>query len=519
MSENKFLIRSTRLIGLATLASRILGFVRDVIIAKFFGTGMRAQAFVVAFRIPNLFRSLFGEGGTNSAVVPVLSRLDQEGKKEEFWHVATCLLNLLLILLAALTLLGELFMPYIVKAIAPGFIKDPQKLYLSIRLARLLFPYLLLAALSAYAMAVLNSLKNFVWSALAPCMLNISLIASALILCPRLKEPVDGLAIGVLAGGLLQIIIQIPILAQKGLFKKRNFRFMHPKIKEIGTLFLPRTLGIAVYQINIFVDTILGSLSWIVGQGAVAALYYSNRLVQFPLALFGLALAQVAIPTMSGMVAQGDLDSLKKTVHFSLRSVFTIMIPATVGIMVLSRPIVSVLFQRGSFTSYSTEITSAVLFFYCLGLTGYAGVKVLASCFYAFKDTLTPVKIAGIALLINIVLNLILMWPLKASGLALATAIAASINFAILAVILSKKIGHLVQLWSALARVTIAAAAMGSGLWIIFYRTGFLMQNNFLLAVKLGLTIIAGIFIYSVFLKIFAKEESEIFLGWILKRK
>lgn len=503
--KKRSLIKSTRIVGLATLASRILGFVRDVIIAKLFGTGTRAQAFVVAFRIPNLLRQLVGEGATSAAVVPVLSRLKTLGKEDEFWQVANCLLNILIVLLACLTLLGELFAPYIVRAIAPGFIKDPAKLYLAIRLSRFLFPYLLLIGLSAYAMAVLNSLKHFALPALGPCMLNISLIASALIFCPRLAEPVYGLAIGVLIGGLLQLAIQVPLLIKKGLFKKRDFCFVHPRVKEVGRLFLPRTLGIAVYQINIFVDTILASFAWIVGEGAVAALYYSSRIVQFPLALFGLALAQVALPTLSGLVARDNLVELKETVSFSLRSIFTMMVPATVGIMVLARPLVNILFERGSFTSYSTTITSSVLFFYCLGLTGYAGIKILASCFYALKDTFTPAKIAVFALLVNIILNLILMWPLKVAGLALATAISATVNFILLLFVLRKRIGKLEALLPTLGKVALAATLMGVVLWFI--------------PVNLFVSILVGTAVYLGALKVFAKEEAEIFIGWILRRK
>lgn len=541
--ENRSLIKSTRTIGLGTLASRILGFFRDVIIARFFGTGISAQAFVVAFRIPNLLRSIVGEGGTNAAVVPVLSRLQAKGEEEQFWQVASCLLNILVVLLVVVTLLGELFAPYIVRAIAPGFIREPTKLYLTIRLTRWMFPYILLIGLTAYAMAVLNSLKHFALPALAPCMLNISLIVSALVFCPRFKEPILGLALGVLIGGLLQLAIQVPILVKKGLFwygiskhpiplrkslrsyrgaiflKKRFSGFIHPRVKEIGRLFLPRTLGIAVYQINLFVDTIFASFALIVGAGAPAALYYANRIVQFPLALFGVALAQAALPTLSGLAAQKDFTQLKETVSFSLRSVFIMMIPAMVGIMVLAHPLVKIIFERGSFTSYSTVITSFVLLFYCFGLTGYAGIKVLANCFYSLKDTLTPSKIAGLALLINITLNLVLMRPLKMAGLALATAISVTVYFILLLSALEKRVGKLQGLISTLSKVVLAASIMGAAAWFVFYRTDFLVDGKLLLAAKLGISISAGIAVYLGALKLFAKEEAEIFVGWILKRR
>ena len=543
MNENKALIRSTRVIGSATLASRILGFIRDVLIAKLFGTGMRAQAFVVAFRIPNLLRQIVGEGGTNSAVVPVLSRLKAQGREEEFWQAASCLLNISIIVLSGLVLLGELFAPYIVRVVAPGFIHQPTKLYLTIRLTRWLFPYILLIGLAAYAMAVLNSLKHFALSALAPCMLNISLIVSALVFCPRFKEPVLGLALGVLIGGLLQLIIQVPLLFSKGLSRKlpsaitqSNFRsgicyilsytmkkrfsgFIHPRIKEMGRLFVPRILGIAVYQINLLVDTVFASLILIVGEGAPAALSFASRIVQFPLALFGIALAQAALPTLSGLAASGDFEQLRKTTSFSLRSVFTMMVPATMGIMVLAGPLVKIIFERGNFTVYSTGITSFALFFYCLGLTGNAGRIILANSFYSLKDTLTPGKIAGAALLINIILNFVLMWPLKMAGLALATAISVTINFILLLSAFRKRIGSLDGLLPTLTRVILASTIMGAALWFIFYRTDFLLGAGLFLAAKLVISILLAIAVYFGALVVLAKEEAEIFTGWILRKK
>ena len=538
IDENKSLIKSTQTISLATLASRILGFLRDVIIANFFGTGARSQAFVVAFRIPNLLRSIVAEGGSNAAVVPVLSRLKAQGREDEFWQVSNCLLNILLVLSTGLALLGSLFAPYIVKAVAPGFIQNPEKLYLTIRLTRFLFPYILLIGLAAYAMAVLNSLKHFTLPALAPCMLNISLIVSALIFCPRLKEPVDGLIIGVLVGGLLQLMVQAPLLIKKGLFKRRLFGFFHPpslklrgivlrslgvvghpRIKEMWGLFLPRILGITIYQINIFVDTIFASFALIVGEGAPAALSFANRIIQFPLALFGIALAQVALPTLSGLADRKDVTQFKSTVSFSLRSVFTMMVPATVGILVLARPLIKIIFERGSFTVYSTSITASCLVFYCLALTGYAGIKILASSFYSLKDTLTPSKIAGLALLINVILNFVLMRPLKMQGLALATAISVTVNFLLLLFALRKKMGGFGLSLVSLGRIILASAIMGIGLWLIFYGNGFLLASKVLLATKLGICIPAAMAVYLAALKAFAKDEAEVFWRWILRKR
>ncbi len=354
-------------------------------------------------------------------------------------------------------------------------------------------------------------------------MLNISLIASALFLAPRFQEPVVALGLGVLAGGVLQLVIQVPLLIKKSPLAKPFFHWrrqiIHPEIKEIGRLFLPRTLGIAIYQINLFVDTIFASLALIVGEGAPAALQYATRLVQFPLALFGVALAQVVLPTLSGLIVRKDFTRLRETVSFSLRSVFTMMIPATVGIMVLARPLVKIIFERGQFGSFSTDITSLALFFYCLGLTGYAGIKILASCFYSLKDTRTPAKAAAVALIVNIVLNLILIWPLKIAGLALATAISVTVNFLLLLFTLRKRMGRLDLFLPGLGKVILSACAMGAFLWFFFYHVDFLSGSAALSALKLGISILAAVTVYLGVLKVFAQEEARIFLGWILRRK
>ncbi|MBN2097168.1 MAG: polysaccharide biosynthesis C-terminal domain-containing protein, partial [Candidatus Omnitrophica bacterium] len=290
-------------------------------------------------------------------------------------------------------------------------------------------------------------------------------------------------------------------------------------IKEMARLFLPRTLGVAIYQINLFVDTIFASLALIVGEGAPAALAYAQRIIQLPMALFVIALAQVALPTMSGLAHRHDLAGLKQTLFFSLRSVFTLMIPVTAGLLVLARPLVKLVFERGSFSSYSTEITASCLFFYCLGLIGYAGVKILASCFYSLKDTSTPGKVAGLALIINVALNLILMRPMQMAGLALATAVSVTVNFLLLLAMLRKRIGEFGQLGKSFLRLASAALIMGLLLWFIFYRSGLLPGNDLMLAVKLVASILLAIFIYWSLLRIFAQEEARILRQWVFKKK
>ncbi len=440
MTDGK-LIRSTGIIGCATTLSRMLGFIRDIFFAKLFGTNIFAQAFVVAFRLPNMFRDMVGEGATDAALVPILTEYRHTRSEEEYWETARVVLNVLLIVVTVFSVLGILFTPIIIRVIAPGFTNSPEMFSTTVFLTRCMFPYIIFLGIVAYSKGVLNSLHYFTTPALAPVILNISMIAALTLLCPVMG--VQGLVIGVLAGGFLEVAIQMPQLVKKGLKFNKAFRIVHPVVGRIGRLLVPRMLGTAVYQLSMLVDTVMASFSWIVGSGGVAALYYSNRLVQLPLAVFGISLATAVLPKMSKEVASSDIGKMKDTVAFSLRTVFTVMAPATAGLMILSGPIVMILFQRGEFTEYSTAITVKALIFYSIGLFAYGGIKILVNAYYSLGDTRTPVRTASISLLVNVALNLILMWPLKIGGLALATSIAAMCNFFILYVDLSKRIGDI----------------------------------------------------------------------------
>jgi putative peptidoglycan lipid II flippase len=460
MTTKRKLIKSTGIISSAITTSRILGFVRDILFAKWFGTNIFAQAFVVAYRIPNMLRDMVGEGATDAAIVPVLTEYKHARSEEEYWKAARVILNLMLAVLAILSVSGVLFAPIIVRVIAPGFIRDPEKFSTAVLLTRWVFPYIFFLGLVAYSKGVLNSLHYFTTPAFAPVILNTTIIFALIFLCPVIG--IKGMVIGVLVGGVLQVLMQLAPLRARGFRFKKDFQIIHPVSKRIGKLLLPRMLGTTVYQLSVLIDTVLASLAWIVGAGGVAALYYSNRLVQLPLAVFGIALATAALPKMSKEVAAKDIDKLKDTVSFSLRTVFTIMIPASLGLMIMAQPIVRTLFQRGEFTAYSTSITSSALFFYTFGLFAYAGIKILVSTYYSMGDTKTPVKTASISLVVNLVLNLILMWPLKIGGLALATSIAATCNFVMLYIILSRRIGDIgtSRILSSVGRICFATVGM-----------------------------------------------------------
>ncbi|MDD3089445.1 MAG: murein biosynthesis integral membrane protein MurJ [Candidatus Omnitrophica bacterium] len=454
------MLRSTGVISFAIGTSRVLGFLRDILFARFFGTDIFAQAFVVAFRLPNMLRDMIGEGATDAALVPVLSEYQHTRSPEEYWEAARVILNLMLTVLVTLSVIGVLSAPLLVKVMAPGFYRDPQLYSLTVSLTRWLFPYILMLGMVAYSKGVLNSFHYFTTPAFSSVVLNVTMIISLLVLCPLIG--VKGLVAGILVGGILEVLLQVKPLKDRGLTFRRSFRLSHPIAGRIGKLLMPRALGSAVYQLSVLVDTVLASLAWVVGPGGVAALYYSNRLVQLPLAVFGIALATAALPRMSKEAASNDLEKLRNTVAFALKSVFTIMLPATAGLMVLSTPIVRILFERGEFTGYSTMITSSALFFYTFGLFAYAGIKILVSAFYSMGDTRTPVRTAAIALGVNLVLNLILMWPLKIGGLALATSAAAMVNLVMLFRYLSRRIGDIgsKDITRSLGRVGAATAVM-----------------------------------------------------------
>lgn len=505
MSTNKSIAKSAGVIGLATATSRVLGFVRDIVIARFFGTELYAQAFVVAFRIPNLLRDLIGEGAANAAFVPVFTEeLTHEGK-HSFFRLARVVFNILFFTLLIISAIGVFASPLIVRLIAPGFLEDAEKFRVTATLTRFLFPFLILVGIWAYAMGVLNTLGHFAAPAFGPAILNVMMILCA----AWFGENVFGLAAGVLSGGVLQMLMQVPALYAHGWKFRITRKFKHPKAKKIGLLLIPRALGACVYQINVFISTILASLSGIVGEGAVAALYYANRVWQLPLAIFGIALAQAALPAMSRHVALNDMDKLKGTLLFSFRVLFFILVPSSIGLLILSAPITRILFERGAFGAYSTGITADALFFYAIGLVACGGIKILVSVFYSLKDTLAPVKAAAVSLTLNIILNVALMAPLKAGGLALATSLAAIFNCVVLYRLLRKKIGPLgiSGITDSLIKVTAAGLIMGLSCYYLSDRMSVIFN------------IVIGCGVYFLACLLLGSSEIRELSSWILRKR
>ncbi len=484
--------RSAGVISLSTGLSRILGLIRDLLLAHLFGTTIQAQAFVVAFRLPNLFRELVAEGAVTSAFVPVLSGLKARNQETEFWSAARVLFWRLSFVLLLIGGLGAWGAPWIVQVAAPGFLENPEKFELTVLLTRWLFPFIILAGWWAYCMGVLNSRQRFALPALGPAILNVAVIIACVHYVSKVQPGILAVVWGVLVGGVVQILIQLPVMRREGF--RFGFQWNHPATGEMLRLFLPRVLGAAVYQANVLIHTLLASLAFVVGEGAVAALYFANRLVHLPMALFGTALAQASLPSLTEQATHKQWDAFGETLRDMLRIVACVLFPSAVGLAVLSEPIVRLLFQRGAFDAYSTYVTTQALIFYAIGLWAPALGKVLTGAFYAMKDTRTPVRLAAEAVAVNVVLSVILMWPMQVGGLALASSIAGLVNVIRLILCMQKRLQFplLRGLMIGYVRVLIASLLMGA----LTYSAWYLAGLSRLGLTGLGLTIVASTLSY-----------------------
>jgi putative peptidoglycan lipid II flippase len=438
MEEQKKLVKSSSLIALATSLSRLLGLVRESVFAYFLGTSPMAAAFIIAFRIPNLLRQCLAEGSLSASFIPVFSDYLSSSRKEILKMVNT-IFNVLLIVLLVIVSFGILTAPFIVHLITLG--QPPFAFKLVVNLTRLMFPYLFFVSLAALLMGILNSYHYFFTPALGPVILNLMIISSFFLICPCLGKnwevKIYGVGIGVLLGGLGQVLIQLPHLKKTGLRYQFYLNFSHPALRKVAKLMLPSVVGLAVTQVNFFVDTMLACR---LGPLAITGLNYGHRLMLLPLGVFGVSIANANFPTLARQAAEGKIEELKKTLASALELVFFIALPASVGLIILGKPLVKLIFERGIFDTTSTLVSSQALLFYSLGLFAYMGVKVLVTVFYSLKDTKTPLKMAIVAMAANIILNLILMVPLQHRGLALSTALSAFLNLIGLAGILGKKL-------------------------------------------------------------------------------
>ena len=457
------LTRAAATVGVFTLLSRVTGLLRDVVIGFLFGAQGAADAYFVAFRIPNLLRRLTAEGALTVSFVPVFTNyMSKEGKAEAV-KVTQIVFSFVTIFLGLITFLGVIFAGPLTRFFAPGFLQEPEKFQLAVSLTRWMFPYIFFVSLVALAMGILNSLRHFMAPAMSPVLFNLCNIASAILFYRLLPEPILGLAFGVLIGGAAQLLFQVPYLLKHGIHLRFNFNFKHPGLGRLLYLMGPAAFGAAVYQINVLVSTMLASF---LPSGSVSYLYYADRFLEFPVGIFAIALGTAALPSFSMLVVTGNITELRATLAYALRIVNFICLPATAGLAVLAIPLFAVFFQRGAFDIDATMNSARALVFFSLGLWSISGTKLVAPVFYAMEDTKTPVLVGIIAFLINFAASLALMGNINAEansagfisqavasatahiglielghgGLALATSLSSLCNFFILVFVLNRRL-------------------------------------------------------------------------------
>ncbi|HXV28153.1 MAG TPA: murein biosynthesis integral membrane protein MurJ [bacterium] len=516
---HKHLLKAAGLMGALTLCSRILGMIRDIVSAKNFGTIWQWDSFLYAFMLPNFFRKLVGEGALSSAFIPVYSEiLAQKGKEEAFRFGAL----MFTLLATGLFLFLLVVQGLLITALSIGHF--PPIVRLTLELLRWMFPYLWFMSLFVLGMGILNSHRHFFAPALGPIIFDLFWIAGVIWVTPRagtdFQNQVRWLTVVILISGAAQLLAELPALYRIGFKWRWVWDLAYPGLKKTYHLFLPAILGFAVVQINILVDATCGL---VIGPGANSSLWYGNRLMQFPLGIFAIAMGTALLPTVSHQTAKKDLDSVRKTLSFALRSIFLIILPASVGLMILGGPIVQLLFQRGQFDAVSTSRTAAVLWCYSIGLFAYSGQKIFAAGFYAAQDTRTPVKIGIIALCANIVLNLILMVPMAEAGLALATSISGVLQFSLLCFFYQRKITNLDLRkisWSFI-KITWASLAMGILGWISFKIAQNFMPGSGTMALLIQVfsSIFISIAAYIGFCLLFRVHEVREAFLWIRERK
>ena len=512
MSEHRTLLRSASLITLITLLSRAFGYLRDQRVAFLLGAGLESDAYTLAYRIPNLLRRLVGEGAASAAFIPIFTEYLSSKRRKEAWEFTNSMITIVTMVMTVITLLGILAAPLIVRAIAYGYTGTPGKVELTVLLTRIMFPYIFLISLSALAMGVLHSFHKFAAPAFAPVLLNLAIIGFSFI-TELFPSPEFALAVGVVIGGVLQLAVQIPQVVRSGWRFRPRLNLRNPGVRRAAWLMAPVTVGVGVAQVNFFVGSLFASF---LGDGSYTALYYAERVMELVLGGYAIAIATVVLPTMSGFAAQGRVDDLRRTLNFASRIILFITVPATIGLIVLRFPIVEVLFQHGQFDAADTELTAFALVFTALGLSAFSVVKIVVPAFYSLKDTKTPVKVAFVAMVLNVAFNFVFFFltPLQVGGPALAASLAGVFNAVTLIVIFSRRQGGLAlgAIASSLIRFLVAAVPLGFvASWLIqrpgFYIEQGLAQRIFALAATIAIS--AGVYFGAAFL-LKCRELAEI---------
>ncbi len=468
--SHRRLARSAGVFGLATIASRLLGLVRDQVLAYYFGAGNAADAFRVAFRVPNLVRDLFAEGAMSAAFVPTFTRLLTLHGRERAWRLASSVINALLVVTGVIVAVSFVFADPLVRAFASEFADVPGKLELTVHLARIVLPFLTLVAIAAALMGMLNSLGHFFVPALSPAMFNLASILVAIAFIPFSGAlgvaPITIVAIGTLIGGIAQVAIQWPPLRREGFRYQPVLDIKDEGLRQVLLLMGPGTIGMAATQINVFVNTMLATRE---GTGAVSWLDFAFRVMYLPIGLFGVSIATATTPTVSRLAAASDFAGIRSTLAHAISLMLLLNLPATVGLIVLARPIIAVIFQRGVFTAADTEATAAALQYYSVGLIGYSIVRIVSPTFYALRRSRLPVFASVGSVIVNIALNIWLVGVLGFRGLALGTSLTALLNAGAQLFMLRREIHGIEgrRLVSSFLRIAAASVLMAVITWLV----------------------------------------------------
>ena len=530
--------RSAGIISLAVMASRILGLVREMVFAYFFGASrsFANDAYVIAFRIPNPLRDLFAEGALSSAFVTVFSDYLVTKDEKEAFRLSNLVATTLILVLGVLVILGVIFAPQVVTLIARGLQTDREKFELTVRLTRIMMPFILVVALAAQAMGVLNARDRFGVPAMASTFFNVGsiiggLAAAALLTDPTFSHPINaivekpiegivGMAYGVLIGGLLQYGVQWPSLLKAGFRFRPMLSLTDPGVRRIFKLMGPAIIGGAAVQVNVLVNTNFAT-SIPGGSGPVSWLNYSIRLMQFPIGVFGVAIATATLPSISRSAAVKDMSEFRHTLAGSIRLAFLFTIPSTAGLMVLGRPIISLIYERGSFGPNDTDHTAAALACYAIGLAGYAAIKILAPAFYALNDSRTPMMVSLLSMAINFVMNWMLVGVLRERGLALSTSTVALMNFVLLYVVMQRRISGIEGRRTAItvAKIVAASVLMGAVCWFISHKiAAFAVVSSIAKLANVVASISIGGFVFYVAASALGVPELKVATETIVRR-
>jgi putative peptidoglycan lipid II flippase len=519
MERERGLVRAVGSMSVMTMLSRIAGYVRDNLQASLLGAANSSDAFVIAFRIPNMLRRLVGEGALTSAFVPTFARYMKGDDRRAMWRFAASVLLLLTAALTAIVVLGILLSPLVVRMLAWGFAMHPEKIDLTIRLNQLMFPYIFFISLAALISAILNAFDVFALPAFTPVLLNLAIITCALMLSRRFPDPSYAFAIGVLVGGFLQLAVQVPALLRLGFDLALPRPLDLAGLKEVGRLMLPRVFGVGITQVNLVVDSQFASA---LAAGSVSFLYYAVRVTELTLGVFAISLSTVILPRLSRAAVEGDRRAVSETLATALRLLLFVTLPATIGLIVLRTEIIHVLFERGRFTAGDTLFTASALACYAIGLLPYAAVNVLATAFYAHRDTRTPVMVGALTFFVHLGLNFALRGPLAHNGIALSTSLSALMDATLLAWLFNRRAGRFVdrRVGASAVRALISGTVMAVALILVQGRLDVrAIAGLGAKAIALGALVGGGAGIYLATAVLLGSEEVRLVRSTIERRR